>query len=67
VAEHSINFKSTTVLARATGYMDHLLKEAVEIQLHSNNFMERYWIPSKMFTVLDHEYNKTDKGAQKTS
>jgi hypothetical protein len=38
VVEHSINFKSTTVLARTTGYMDHLLKEATEIQLHSNNF-----------------------------
>lgn len=41
--------------------MDHLLTEATEIQLHSNN-----WIPSK-FIVLDHEHNRTDEGTQKSS
>jgi hypothetical protein len=36
--EHQINFKDTTVLARMTGCMDCLVKEATEVQLHSTNF-----------------------------
>lgn len=44
VAVHSIeamqstNFKGTIVLTRMTEYMDHLVMEATEIQLHPNNF-----------------------------
>jgi hypothetical protein len=58
VAEHSIkaghiiNFKNTTILQIITGYMDRLVKEAIEIRLHPNNFnrdggfpLSRAWQP----------------------
>jgi hypothetical protein len=44
MAEHSINtghhieFSSTSILDKAAGYMDCLIKEAVEIRLNFNNF-----------------------------
>jgi hypothetical protein len=44
VAEHSINtrhhidFSSTSVLDKAAGYMDCLVKEAIEIWLNTRNF-----------------------------
>jgi hypothetical protein len=37
-AEHQLNFRDTVVLARMTGCMDCLVKEAIEIQLHLDNF-----------------------------
>jgi hypothetical protein len=37
-AEHKMNFKDTLIMARITGYMDHLMKEATGIQVHPNNF-----------------------------
>jgi hypothetical protein len=43
VAEHStkmvhrIKFKDSEVLVNTAGYMDQLVKEATEIQCHSNN------------------------------
>jgi hypothetical protein len=43
VAEHStesgyqIKFQETKVLAKTSGYTDHLVKEATEIRLHLNN------------------------------
>jgi hypothetical protein len=44
VAEHSINtshridFSSTPVLEKTAGYMDRLVKEAIEIRLNTRNF-----------------------------
>jgi hypothetical protein len=44
VAEHSIeagrniDFNNITILEKVTGYMDRLVKEAIEIRLHPNNF-----------------------------
>jgi hypothetical protein len=44
VAEHSIDtahhidFNGTSKLCTATRYVDHLVKETIEIQLHPNNF-----------------------------
>jgi hypothetical protein len=35
---HCINFKDTRVLARTTGYMDQIVKEPIEIQLHPRKF-----------------------------
>jgi hypothetical protein len=35
---HKIGFGEATILARSTGYMDILVKDAVEIRLHPNNF-----------------------------
>jgi hypothetical protein len=49
VAEHSIsmghhiNFSSTSMLYRTSGYLDHLVKEAIEIHLKKNNF-NRLWL-----------------------
>jgi hypothetical protein len=58
VAEHSINtghridFSSTSVLDKAAGYMDRLVKEAIEIRLNPRNFnrdggftLSRSWYP----------------------
>jgi hypothetical protein len=60
VAEHSIewghqiNCRDTEVLAR-TGYMDQLVKEAIEIQLHPNNFNREEGFK------LSHEWNPAIK------
>jgi hypothetical protein len=35
---HNIDFKSISVLDKATGYMDCVIKEATEIRLHPKNF-----------------------------
>jgi hypothetical protein len=58
VAEHSINtghkidFNNVSVLDRASGYMDRLVKEAVQIRLNQNNInrdngftLSRAWNP----------------------
>jgi hypothetical protein len=49
---HKIIFYETTVPARTSGYMEHLVKEAIEIQLHSTSFnrdngymLSRAWYP----------------------
>jgi hypothetical protein len=44
VAEHrfdtgrNIDFKNISILDKATGYMDHVIKEATEIRLQPKNF-----------------------------
>jgi hypothetical protein len=35
---HNINFSSISILDYATEYMDHIMKEAIEIKLHPSNF-----------------------------
>jgi hypothetical protein len=35
---HRIEFEEVTVLTRSAGYTDRLVKEAIEIRLHPNNF-----------------------------
>jgi hypothetical protein len=35
---HSIDFSSTSILDKATGNTDHVIKEAIEIRLHPINF-----------------------------
>jgi len=35
---HCIDFDGTSKLVMATTYMDHVVKEAIEIQLHPDNF-----------------------------
>jgi hypothetical protein len=37
-AGHNIDFNNITILEKVTGYMDCLVKEAIEIRLHPNNF-----------------------------
>jgi hypothetical protein len=37
-AGHVINFNNIMILEKVTGYMDYLVKEAIEIRLHPNNF-----------------------------
>jgi hypothetical protein len=63
VAEHSINpghkidFNNVSVLDRASGYMDRLVKEAIQIRLNQNNVnrdngftLSRAWNPvTKLF------------------
>jgi hypothetical protein len=38
-AGHNIDFSSISILGKA-GYMDHILKEAIEIKLQPSNFKE---------------------------
>jgi hypothetical protein len=35
---HNIDFSSISILDEATGYMDHVIKEAIEIRLHLRSF-----------------------------
>jgi hypothetical protein len=35
---HIIDFEEATILVRSMGYMDRLVKEAIEMRLHPNNF-----------------------------
>jgi hypothetical protein len=35
--EHCIQFHNTSILATKTRYTDHIVREATEIELHSNN------------------------------
>lgn len=49
---HSMKFNNICRLIKVQGYMDHLVKEAIEIQLHPNNFnrdggfmLSRTWQP----------------------
>jgi hypothetical protein len=35
---HFINFSSASVLDRTSGYVDRLVKEAIEVHLNKNNF-----------------------------
>jgi hypothetical protein len=43
MAEHNINLghhiqlHHTTILSTRPGYMNHIIREAIEIELHSNN------------------------------
>jgi hypothetical protein len=34
---HNIDFSSISILDKATGYIDHMIKEATEIMLHPRN------------------------------
>jgi hypothetical protein len=49
---HKIDFNNVSVLDRASGYMDHLVKEAIQIRLNHKNFnrdngftLSRAWNP----------------------
>jgi hypothetical protein len=35
---HNTDFNHTSILDKATEYMDHMIKKAIEIRLHPNNF-----------------------------
>jgi hypothetical protein len=50
---HNINFSNISILDKATGYMDRVIKEAIEIKLHANNInrdggfnLSRSWYPT---------------------
>jgi hypothetical protein len=34
IAQHNIHFSSSSIIDKATGYMDHLIKVAIMIRLH---------------------------------
>jgi hypothetical protein len=35
---HNIDFSNISILDKATGYMAHVMKEAIEIKIHPSNF-----------------------------
>jgi hypothetical protein len=41
--------------------MDHVVNEAIEIQLYPDNFNKRYRTPYKLFMVSGHDHNKLDE------
>jgi hypothetical protein len=47
-----INFKDTTVLVRMTCYMDCLVQEAIEIQLHLTSFNKDMRFSKSVFAKL---------------
>jgi hypothetical protein len=66
VVEHNFNagrcivFSSTSVLDRTTGYMDCLVKEAVEIRLNTGNFNRNsgFMLSRPWYCVMNMLYNQ---------
>jgi hypothetical protein len=55
--EHQMNFRDVTLLVRTRCYMDHPVKEAVELWLYLGNFRRGMGLP--LSRLPNHEYNKT--------
>jgi hypothetical protein len=65
-AEYLMNFKDATILANMTSYKDHLLEEAMEIQVNPDN-SKRYWITYGPFMVPGHKYHEIYERTKETS
>jgi hypothetical protein len=52
---HKIDFDEATILARRAGYTDRLVKEAIEIRLHPNNFKQGQWIHAQPGMAPPHQ------------
>jgi hypothetical protein len=64
---HKIGFGETTVLATSAGYMDILEKEAIEIQLHPNNFSrDRRFMLSQAWHLLINVFHKAKQHSDLT-
>jgi hypothetical protein len=68
-AGHNIDFNNITILDKVTGYMDRIVKEAIEIRLHPNNFnrdrgftLSRAWQPvTNMLKQFGEPVSKQDQ------
>jgi hypothetical protein len=71
-AGHNIDFNNITILGKVTGYMDRIVKEAIEIRLHPNNFnrdggfnLSRAWQPvTHMLRQSGEPIGKQDQAKQ---
>jgi hypothetical protein len=70
VAEHSVDlghciqFHNTSILASKTKYMDRIVREAVEIELHCNNMNKEVgFCLSKLYKPLICSLKKSDAGS----
>jgi excinuclease UvrABC helicase subunit UvrB len=71
-AGHNIDFNNITILEKVTGYMNHIVKEAIERRLHPNNFnrdrgfnLSLAWQPvTNMLKQSDEQISKQGQATQ---
>jgi excinuclease UvrABC helicase subunit UvrB len=71
-AGHNIDFNNIMILDKVTRYMDRIVKEAIEIRLHPNNFnrdggfnFSRAWQPvTNMLKQSGETISKQDQAKQ---
>jgi hypothetical protein len=65
---HNIDFSSVYILNKATGFMDRIIKEAIEIRLHPRNFKRDsgFTLSCAWYPVLNMLHIPSDKMVHKS-